>query len=419
MRQNNRILAEEYNSDMKIIHTADWHLGQTFYGYDRSREHAVFLDWLHDTVIATQADLLLIAGDVFDSPNPSAEAQRMFYSFLTRITAANRNLQIVITAGNHDSAARLEAPNSLLDVFNTTVSGVVHYVNDAIDYARMIVPLKKGGCCLAVPYLRYNDLPEADTYGEGVAMLYGELCRIANRQGYSPIIAMGHLQASGAEMPAGETFEYAIIGGMEGITPDFANESITYMALGHLHKEQRVAHKENVRYSGAPLPMSFAERNNTQSVTQVTVEDGNCNIEKIVFDVPVKLKSIPAKPEPIEDVLKALAQLPDGEVNDSSPYLEVNVLVKSVDPTLRQQIEDAVTGKAVRLVRILATGITATAESAQPPITYEDFKRKDPSEIVQDIYMKQCGEEMPLHLLEKLNGIIKEIRNEDIGNQRI
>ena len=419
MRQNNRILAEEYNSDMKIIHTADWHLGQTFYGYDRSREHAVFLDWLHDTVIATQADLLLIAGDVFDSPNPSAEAQRMFYSFLTRITGANRNLQIVITAGNHDSAARLEAPNSLLDVFNTTVSGVVHYVNDAIDYARMIVPLKKGGCCLAVPYLRYNDLPEADTYGEGVAMLYGELCRIANRQGYSPIIAMGHLQASGAEMPAGETFEYAIIGGMEGITPDFANESITYMALGHLHKEQRVAHKENVRYSGAPLPMSFAERNNTQSVTQVTVEDGNCNIEKIVFDVPVKLKSIPAKPEPIEDVLKALAQLPDGEVNDSSPYLEVNVLVKSVDPTLRQQIEDAVAGKAVRLVRIQATGITATAESAQPPITYEDFKRKDPSEIVQDIYMKQCGEEMPLYLLEKLNGIIKEIRNEDIGNQRI
>ena len=403
---------------MKIIHTADWHLGQTFYGYDRGREHAVFLDWLHDTLLATQADLLLIAGDVFDSPNPSAEAQRMFYSFLTRITCANRNLQIVITAGNHDSAARLEAPNSLLDVFNTTVSGVVHYVDDAIDYEKMIVPLKKGGCCLAVPYLRYNDLPEADTYGEGVAMLYGELCRIANRQGYSPIIAMGHLQASGAEVSLGDSSEYAIIGGLEGIAPNFANESIAYMALGHLHKEQRVAQKENVRYSGAPLPMSFAERNNTQGVTQVIIEGDNCNIEKIVFDTPVKLKSIPAKPQPIEEVLKALAELPDGEIDDKSPYLEVNVLVSTVDPTLRQQIEDAVMGKAVRLVRIQSTSATAVTV-AQPPITYEDFKRKAPSEIVQDIYAKKCGEVMPQYLVEKLNLIIKEIQNEDIGNQRM
>ena len=404
---------------MKIIHTADWHLGQTFYGYDRSREHAAFLDWLHDTLLATEADLLLIAGDVFDSPNPSAQAQRMFYTFLTRITCANRNLQIVITAGNHDSAARLEAPNSLLDVFNTTVSGVVHFADGAIDYERMIVPLKKGGCCLAVPYLRHSDLPDADTYVEGVTMLYSELYRIADSRGYSPIIAMGHLQASGAEISVGDSSEYAIIGGLEGIAPKFVNEGIAYMALGHLHKAQRVAHKENVRYSGAPLPMSFAERDNTQSVTQVTIDGNGCNIEKIVFDVPVKLKSIPAKPQPIEDVLKALAELPDGETDEKSPYLEVNVLVKSVDPTLRLQIEEAVAGKAVRLVRIQSTSATAATENAQSPLTYDDFKRKDPSEIVQDIYKRLCNEEMPLHLIEKLNTIIKEIQNEDTGNQRI
>ena len=126
---------------MKVIHTADWHLGQTFFGYERYREHQVFLDWLCYVIKERNIDLLLIAGDVFDSPNPSAEAQKMFYSFLTRITCENKDLQVIITAGNHDSAARLEAPNSLLGVFNTTVSGIVHYINGDIDYNRMIVPL--------------------------------------------------------------------------------------------------------------------------------------------------------------------------------------------------------------------------------------------------------------------------------------
>ncbi|MBR5813390.1 MAG: exonuclease subunit SbcD, partial [Bacteroidaceae bacterium] len=88
---------------MKIIHTADWHLGQTFFGYERYSEHRVFLNWLSNVVKERNIDLLLIAGDVFDSPNPSAEAQRMFYSFLTRITGENKELQVIITAGNHDS----------------------------------------------------------------------------------------------------------------------------------------------------------------------------------------------------------------------------------------------------------------------------------------------------------------------------
>ena len=109
---------------MKIIHTADWHLGQTFYGFDRSNEHAVFLDWMCSTIKERGATLLLVAGDVFDTPNPSAKAQKMFYSFLTRVTNENPDLQIIITAGNHDSAARIEAPSSMLNVFNVFVSGV-------------------------------------------------------------------------------------------------------------------------------------------------------------------------------------------------------------------------------------------------------------------------------------------------------
>jgi exonuclease SbcD len=126
---------------MRIIHTADWHLGQTFYSFERASEHRVFLDWMASILKERDTDLLLIAGDVFDSPNPSAESQRMFYSFLTRVTTENPSLKVIITAGNHDSAARLEAPNPLLHSFNTNVSGIVHYKNNEIDYERMIIPV--------------------------------------------------------------------------------------------------------------------------------------------------------------------------------------------------------------------------------------------------------------------------------------
>ena len=403
---------------MKIIHTADWHLGQTFFGYERYREHEVFLNWLCDVIKEREIDLLLIAGDIFDSPNPSAEAQRMFYSFLTKITNENKELQIILTAGNHDSAARLEAPNSLLGVFNTTISGVVHYKNDGIDYDRMIVPLKKGGCCLAVPYLRSSDLPEAENYSEGVALLYNELYCRAKEMGHSPVVAMGHLQASGAEVSVGDSSEYAIIGGMEGIDAQFANEGIIYTALGHLHREQQVHKRANVRYSGAPLPMSFAEKKNSQSVTQIIIDSEGCDISLIPFDVPVKLKSVPSKAAPIEDVVRALAELPDGKINDNSPFLEVNILVKTVDPTLRQQIEDALVGKSVRLARIVATSTAIQNGEHIAPMTYDDFKCKNPIEIMQEIYRKKCdGEEMTEELLEKLNEVIKEVQNEDIGNK--
>ena len=401
---------------MKVIHTADWHLGQTFFGYERYREHQVFLDWLCYVIKERNIDLLLIAGDVFDSPNPSAEAQRMFYSFLTRITSENSDLQVIITAGNHDSAARLEAPNSLLGVFNTTVSGVVHYINGEIDYDRMIVPLKCGGCCLAVPYLRLNDVPESENYSAGVALLYNELYRRAKEQGFSPVIAMGHLQASGATVSVDDSSEYAIIGGAEGVNAKFAHEGIAYTALGHLHRMQHAPGRENVRYSGAPLPMSFAERNNSQSVTQAIIDSDQCKIELVHFDVPAKMSSITGNS--IDEIAKAVSGLPDGEVNDNSPYLEVNILVNTIDPTLRQQVEEVLEGKSVRLARVVARSTVAQHGEQGTPMTYDDFKSKDPVEIMLDIYKKKNkGEEMTACLLEKLNEVIKEVRNENIGNQ--
>lgn len=390
---------------MRILHTADWHLGQTFYSFERASEHRVFLDWMASILKERDTDLLLIAGDVFDSPNPSAESQRMFYSFLTRVTTENPSLKVIITAGNHDSAARLEAPNPLLHSFNTNVSGIVHYKNDEIDYERMIIPVDENTCCLAVPYLRHNDLPAAKSYSEGVAKFYAELYEIAKRD-YPIVLAMGHLQASGAEVSVGDSSEHAIIGGMDGIDSSFANDGIAYFALGHLHRAQRVSGRENVRYSGAPLPMSFAERNNRQSVTEILIENGKTSIEKIPFDTPVKLLSLPDTPKPLDDVLKLLESLPQGEISSNSPFLEIKVLVTVVDPTMRNRIEDVLQGKSVRLARIEA--VSEKKEGEKRVITYEDFKKASPNELIEDLYRRAWDNDMPDTLKDIMNDIIKE-----------
>ena len=164
--------------------------------------------------------------------------------------------------------------------------------------------------------------------------------------------------------------------------------------------------------------MSFAERGNTQSVTEVVIDGNVVGIEKIIFDTPVKLLSLPSSPKPIDEVLKVLADFPDGDINDSSPYLEVRVSITAPDTTLRQKIEDVLAGKSVRLARVEATGASSDTDAKQKPMTFDDFRRKNPLEIIQDMYERKCKEPMPGHLVDKLNNIIEEIRNEDIGNKR-
>jgi exonuclease SbcD len=391
---------------MKIIHTADWHLGQTFYEYDRKMEHSIFLEWLKEQIRAFSVDVLLIAGDIFDSPNPSAESQRMYYRFLREVTAENLNLQIIIIAGNHDSAARLEAPNPLLESMNISVRGVIKRTCEGdIDFDHLIIPLNKGGYCLAVPYLRQGDYPDAETYAQGVQKMYESLYG-ALKDKKNPVIAMGHLQATGSEISVDDRAERTIIGGLECVSPDSFSHEITYTALGHLHRAQRVSKRENVRYAGAPLPMSFAERNNKQGVTLIEISEST-KIERIAFDPPVKLVSIPAQPAPFDKALDEIEKLPDGEINERSPYLEIKILITEPEPSLRHNIEEALKTKSVRLARIMAAA--PKRAYAKQTITYEELQTINPMDMATDIYRRRFGgEEMPDKMATLLQDIIQK-----------
>jgi exonuclease SbcD len=396
---------------MKLIHTADWHIGQSFFDYDRKKEHLHFFQWLRKEVQEKKIDVLLIAGDVFDGPNPSAESQRMLYRFLREVTADQPGLQIVIIAGNHDSGARLEAPNPLLEEMNICIRGAVQRNPDGeIDYQRLIIPLMKDGktaaWCLAVPYLRQGDYPAAESYAQGVSAMYRLLYdKIEDKT--RPVVAMGHLQATGAEISENDRSERTIIGGLECVPPEAFSRGIVYTALGHLHRAQRVSGRENVRYAGAPLPMSFAEKNNKQGVTLVEIKGNEVVVERLKFDPLATLLSIPSHPKPPAEVLDEIGLLPDGEITPASPYVEVNVLVTEPEPSLRYRIEEALKNKSARLARISA--VTPCSEKETPCISYEKLQSVNPMEIASDIFRKRFGgEEMPESMKILLQSIIRE-----------
>lgn len=405
------VIRDSYKIMIRILHTADWHLGQTFFGYDRTEEHGVFLNWLAEEIRQKEIDALIIAGDVFDVSNPSAASQSMYYQFIYRVTAENPYLQIVIVAGNHDSAARLEAPLPLLQAMRTEVRGVVRKLEGGeIDYDHLTVELKNRQgevelLCMAVPFLRQGDYPavqtEGNPYAEGVRELYAQLLQRLwkRRTENQAILAIGHLQATGSEIAEKDYSERTVIGGLECVSPEAFSEQIAYTALGHIHKAQRVSGRENVRYAGSPIPMSFAEKHYHHGVVMVTF-DGGCavDIERLECPKLIPLVSVPnGEPVSPEAILKALKELPETEA--VAPYLEVKVLLEEPEPMLRQEIEEALADKNYRLARIVSTYRTDIGNTVKEN---ENWKRglqeMFPLQIAQSAFEKIYQVEMPVEL---------------------
>lgn len=410
---------------LHIIHTADWHLGQTFFGYDREEEHEAFLSWLNDTLVRRQADVLLIAGDVFDVANPSAAAQRRFFRFLREANRRNPHLQVVIIAGNHDSATRLEAPVPLLEELHTSIVGIVPRTDLCqIDFDSLLVPLynkegKREALCLAVPYLRQGDYPASkegkDSYVEGVIRMYHQLYDYADgqRQPGEALLAMGHLHATGAELSDDDRSERTILGGLESMPADAFKEGLAYTALGHIHKVQRVGGREHVRYAGSPLPMSFSEQHYRHQVVALTLENG-CLSELETVPVPLlaDLHRIPEEPASPAEVLLRLADLPLAEENtDRSrwPYLEVQVLLTEPEPGFRHRVEEALADKAVRLTSIIPSYPKREGEEEPLPLSYTDLQKIDPLDMLRHTFTKRFEGDLPEELEKMFNDVMREV----------
>lgn len=410
---------------LKIIHTADWHLGQTFFGYDRDNEQEAFLSWLVSLLSEKQVDVLLVAGDIFDVANPSATSQHRFFHFLKEVNRQNPHLQIVIVAGNHDSAARLEAPVPLLEELNTSIVGIIRRNEEGeVDFDSLLIPLynkehKREALCLAIPFLRQGDYPVAeegkDSYAAGVYRMYRQLYAYADRskQPGEAIVAMGHLHASGAELSDDDRSERIIMGGLESITVDAFNEGLAYTALGHIHKAQRVGGRDNVRYAGSPLPMSFSETHYRHQVVMVTCEAGKpVSVESLPIPRKVELWAFPKQPALAEEVLSGLAELPlagEGEDASSYPFLEVHVLMTEPDPGFRHRVEEVLANKAVRLTSIIPSYPKREQEEEIRPLSYSDLQQINPLDMLKHAFSSKYGSDLPGELEELFNHVMREV----------
>jgi len=400
---------------MRLLHTSDWHLGQTLHNYERGYEHQRFLDWLLDTLVAERVDVLLVAGDVFDNANPSAASQKQLYVFLQQARARLPALQLVVVAGNHDSAGRLEAPAPLLAAHGTHVIGhLLRGENGDIDLERLLLPLSGAdgqvrAWCLAVPFLRPGDVPKLpagdtqDAYLGGIALLYRQLTdlALARRQPGQAIVAMGHCHMVGGEM-SNDSERRIVIGGTEMLPSGIFDTTIAYAALGHLHKAQAVGGQEHIRYCGSPIPLSFAEVNYRHQVLCLDI-DGETLQSVRVIEVPraVPLLRVPATPAPIAEVLAQLAALDVPEAPaEAQPFLEVRVRLDAPEPGLRTRIETALDGKPVRLAKIETS--SAARSSAPENMTLDQLGQLQPDDIFRRLYQQKYAKEAPPELLSAL-----------------
>jgi exonuclease SbcD len=409
---------------MRILQTADWHIGQLFHEYDRNYEHQQFLNWLVTTLHQEQVDVLLISGDVFDLSNPSAASVKMFYSFLREAIKANADLQIIITAGNHDSASRLESPKPLLESSNIHIIGLVEKMKDgSIDYEKLIIPIKdKAGdikvWCMAVPFLRMGDYPSipdcVNPYTEGVAKLYDDVYHFAfaKKQAGQTIICMAHLHTQQADTKDMDKMERLIMGGVECISAAAFHEDIKYVALGHIHKAQKIGGKDHIRYCGSPIPMSFSELNYKHQVIVFNLdEEGISKLESIEIPLSVELLRVPSKNSKLSEVLSALDQLPASATNKSlAPYLEVRVLLEGPEPGLRHKIQTALIGKQVRLAKIdVKYPASESAEKDAALKGEHQLHELKPVEVFSKLYQSKFNGPVPETIQLLFNQVAEEV----------
>ncbi|MGP5434977.1 exonuclease subunit SbcD [Psychrobacter sp. 1176_08] len=269
---------------LKILHTSDWHLGRRLYGRLRYSEFEAFLSWLQATISAQQVDILIVAGDIFDTMTPSNKAQALYYEFLGKVSKSCCQ-HVVIVAGNHDSPTFLDAPSNVLKFLNVHVIGTA--CDDLEDEVLVLGDDDNNPHCIiaAVPYLRDRDV-RSSSAGEsadskdanvikGIGAHYNEVASIAKgkqaelikiHQRHIPIIATGHLFAAGGKTTDDDGVRDLYVGSLGQISADMFDEGFDYVALGHLHVPQRVGGLESIRYSGSPIAMGFGEARQQKQV---------------------------------------------------------------------------------------------------------------------------------------------------------
>jgi exonuclease SbcD len=397
---------------MRLLHTSDWHLGHTLRGeVTREYEHAAFLGWLVETCVREAADALVITGDVFDSATPPASAERMWFEVVAAVRRARPAIDVVAIAGNHDSPARLGAASSVLRELGVhVVGGLPRHVDGGLDLDRILIPVAGGrGLVAAVPFLRPVDVAgdAADPLGE----VYGEVLAAARarRRPDQALIVTGHLYVAGADTQYLSERRVSI-GGQESAPLRLFPDDIDYVALGHIHRAQRVG-RDSIRYAGAPLPLSLDEADYKNQIVAVEFAGGRLrDLRALAVPRVIDIVRVPRRgAAPLAEVLAELGRLPLLVPGDPArPYLEVVVALDRPEPRLRAAIEAALDGKRPRLVR-LGVELTGDGSALGDRVTRQRLAEIDPREVFLRLWARDHAEPPGDAVLAGFDRLVAEI----------
>ena len=387
---------------MKILHTSDWHLGQSFFTKSRKNEHAAFLKWLLQQVEVHQIDAIIVAGDVFDTGTPPSYARELYHAFIGELQGMQCTL--VVLGGNHDSVSVLNESKALLKYLNSHVIASTYG-----ELSEQVITLndRKGqpsAVMCAVPFIRPRDVlvseagqsgtDKRQALGDAIKQHYGALynealslrASIEEKQGEEgsknsaaiPIIATGHLTALGVSQS--ESVRDIYIGTLEGFDAK-GFPPADYIALGHIHRPQKVAKTEHIRYSGSPIPLSFDELNTQKQVVLITFESESTTPTISTLPVPrfqamevIKgdLKAIEAAinksdaitlasqtDDAVSEVDKALSEFnktvsaTDNAISSKDPvWLCIEVETEDYLTDLQQRIQGLLEGKNAEILQL-------------------------------------------------------------------
>ncbi len=380
---------------MRILHTSDWHLGQYLMTKDRKQEHQQFLNWLIEYLKKEPFDVLIVAGDIFDSSTPPNYALKMYFDFLRRVSDTLCS-SVVIIGGNHDSVSTLHAPRDLLSFFNVHVIGGI---SNTLDDEVIIINNADGnpvGIVCAVPFLRDRDIRQSmagESYEarnkaivEGIANHYQRVrekalqveAELENNGKKLPIIAAGHLFAAGGSISDG--IREIHVGSLGHVNVALFPAEFSYIALGHLHKPQRVSGQDHIRYSGSPIPLSFGEAKFEKQMIRIEFEVSKS--QPTITDVPIpefqKIRCIRGDLILIEDKLKEIGEAASGEITWVEVQIDTDKWIPDVQSRI-QEIAEKMPIEILAIKNVRSAGIKRL-EQKERQITLHELS---PSEVFQ------------------------------------
>jgi len=378
---------------MRILHTSDWHLGQSFYGKSRADEHQAFLTWLLEQVQTQHIDAVIVAGDIFDTGTPPSYAREMYFNFVALMHETG--CELIVLAGNHDSVAMLSESKALLTrlsakVISTAQPASTADTNEQVFYLygkerkddnKKSQP--KAVLC-AIPYIRPRDIVQSQA-GQS-ALDKQQSLQLAIKNHYQalfeqaqilanvdksitdenitdacatipknlPIIATGHLTTLGVTLT--ESVREIYIGTLEAFpASEFPNAD--YIALGHIHRAQKVAKTEHIRYCGSPIALSFDEANQDKKVLLVEFkqvndnESSNVNVTELVIPCFQPLVMVKTSLEQVSASVKCAVEntlLPAGK----KLWLDIEINSHDYLQDLQNRIEHLIADYPVEILLV-------------------------------------------------------------------